>query len=109
MKDFDEIKDMWQQQPPAEKKTVLPAAGNKMPAGIKAKLLLQQSTAVVVLACIALLLVWLGFYSGSFFKRTITYIGLAMAFMVIVLQGCILLYRICIHKRPISPVKTLLT
>ena len=92
MKDFDQIKDMWQQQPPAEKKDIAPVAGNKMPAGIKAKLLLQQSTAIVVLTIIAALLVWVGFFSGSFFKRPITYAGLLMAFLVIMMQWCILFY-----------------
>lgn len=92
MKNFDDIKDLWQQQPPSGNKDTEPIAIHKMPAGIKAKLLRQQATAITVLTIIAAILVWVGFFSGGFFKRTITYVGLLMSFLVIMMQWGILLY-----------------
>jgi len=91
MKDFDDIKNMWQQQPPGQKKTIDPLAVNKMPVGIKTKLLRQQATAVAVLAVIIILIAGLGLFS-TFFKRTVTYIGLLMAFLVIAMQLIVMLY-----------------
>jgi len=89
MKDFDELQDLWQQQPPASTPPAMKTG--KSTEGIKAALLRQQAVGAAVLSAIALLIIVVGL-GWHFFKRPITYVGLGLAFLVIVLQLCIMLF-----------------
>jgi hypothetical protein len=89
MKDFEALKDLWQQQPGGNEPPPMQAGKNT--AGIKAALLRQQAIGAGVLAAIALLMVAVGL-GWHFFKRPITYVGLAVALLVILVQLYIMLF-----------------
>ncbi len=91
MKNFDDIQHVWQQQPLAEREGIDALAINKLPAGIKEKLLRQQATGITVLFAIIILIAYVGLFS-TFFKRTLTYIGLLVALGVIVMQLVVMVY-----------------
>jgi len=92
MKDFDAIKEMWQQQPPAEKNNIDLPSLSKKTADAKTKLMRQQLRGGLVLVFTAIYITWIGFFSSIHFKLTITYIAMLMMLAVILVQAAVCLY-----------------
>ncbi len=89
MKDFDDIKEMWHQQPAAEVHNTDLAGPGRHTASTKTKLKKQQLRAVVMLCCTAVYITWLGFFSGIHFQMLVTYIGILLMLAVILIQAAI--------------------
>jgi|GEM_PF-221624 len=92
MKDFDSIKDLWQQQTPADKTLSEAAAISKLPAAAKTKLLRHLAIGAVTLTATAVFISWVGFFSGIHFTSSLTYIALLLVIAVILAQVAIIRY-----------------
>ncbi|MEO6313718.1 MAG: hypothetical protein ABIU63_14775 [Chitinophagaceae bacterium] len=92
MKDFNAIKDMWQQQPGTANKDIDPVTMNKLRADAKTVLLRHQLIAAITLSATALFIIWIGFFSSIVFKLTITYLALLLLIAVILLQVAVIVY-----------------
>ena len=92
MKDFDAIKEMWQQQPVADVHKMDLVAVSRHAAGTKKKLKTQQLRGVVMLCCTAVYITWIGFFSSIHFQLTVTYLAVMLMLAVILLQAAVSLY-----------------
>lgn len=89
MKDFDDIKEMWQQQRAADiKKADMPEAGRQT-SSTKTRLKKQQLRGAVILCCTAVYITWIGFFSGIHFQLAVTYTGILLMLAVILIQAAI--------------------
>lgn len=89
MKDFDDIKEMWQQQPAAKVNKTDMAELGRHSSSTKTKLKKQQLRGVVMLCCTAVYIAWIGFFSGIYFQLAVTYIAILLMLAVILIQAAI--------------------
>ncbi len=89
MKDFDDIKEMWQQQPAADVKKADMVEVGRHTSSTKTKLKKQQLRGAIILCCTAVYIAWIGFFSGIHFQLAVTYIAILLMLAVILIQAVI--------------------
>lgn len=90
MKDFDAIKNLWQQSDPAVKNKIDAAMLIKQSASSKNKLMREKLIAAILLLITGIFIACTGFFIRLYFHSVFTYAGLAMIVLVVVLQSLFL-------------------
>ncbi len=90
MKDFDAIKDLWQQSDPAEKNKIDAATLIKQSASSKNKLMREKLIAAILLLITGIFIACSGFFARLYFHSSLTYAGLVMIVLVVLVQSLVM-------------------
>ena len=94
MKDFDAIKDLWQQSNPAEQKTTDLQAITRQAKDTKAKLMRPLLISSIILFITPFYLIWVVYFSGVHFNWVTTHISLALMCSMIWLQSILTFFTL---------------
>lgn len=94
MKDFDAIKDLWQQSNPAEQKTTDLQAITRQAKDTKAKLMRPLLISSIILFITPFYLIWVVYFSGVHFNWITTHISLALMCSMIWLQSILTFFTL---------------
>ena len=94
MKDFDAIKDLWQQSNPAEQKTTDLQAITRQAKDTKAKLMRPLFISSIILFITPFYLIWVVYFSGVHFNWVTTHISLALMCSMIWLQSILTFFTL---------------
>lgn len=92
MKDFDAIKELWQQSKPAAGVELDLHALQSQHAGIKRKLIRQQSIGSITLVITGVIIIWVSFFSGIRFQQVLTYFAVSLMVFVVWMQALIMFF-----------------
>lgn len=87
MKDFESLKEIWQQAPEASSAVPNFAKLTEKAIDSKSKLLKAQVRGIITMITTGLFISWLSFFSKIKFQQTLTYIAVSMMIAIVLIQA----------------------